>query len=545
MATPLSRTRGVRTRQTPSPTRSRSNVTRRTPGPTRRRAAAGPVEETIPVQIDPGGSRRPPSLPVPDQRDEEIFTFRGAPLGGVPREQVPAGAEDIGSALPVQLGLRPGETAGDLGLPIGERADVRTFEGERVEPLVRDLEPASPVEGVGVGDDSLQAGREALQGGRQFQAGLQDVFAPQLEFLRSQQAEAQRAREARGGTIDFDLRGEVGQIREDLTAAFEPAFRRLSEDEERASNLIRRTAAGAGSARGTRASEREVQVRDQFSIKREALAAQQRLEERRLTAAARGASDQELQALDTAVNNARESVLKAEQNLAQIEAGLTEETIQQQEAGRQFDLEFQLDSQDALRKTFEAETGRQKVDQNTQVQLAKLAAEIPAGQSLQVGDFNVTGIFTPEPDFSLLKTKGPDGDNALVLLNKNTGDIQITPIGELVAPAPAAAGVTGGGGGGGFTGGGGSGQFRTTTGGTTTSQGGTTAEQLGTSDIASNLLDAGVSLTDLILNPGEAASALGISGEEFKNVLAGVAASAGATGAVESGISPVSKFLGL
>jgi len=117
---------------------------------------------------------------------------------------------------------------------------------------------------------------------------------------------------------------------------------------------------------GSKSGEQQQMLIEREGVIQEGIAAQRRLEERMALAVARGASEDEIDAINQGIQSAKETRQAAQDELELIQAGLDEAAIERAE----FNTETMLDAlkagfeYDPETDTFSANEGKQKIDQN-------------------------------------------------------------------------------------------------------------------------------------------------------------------------------------
>ena len=172
-----------------------------------------------------------------------------------------------------------------------------------------------------------------------------------------------------------DLLTEEEQIRADLEKQYAPRYASAKEAGETARETALRVQGRA--AMGSKSEEQQQGIIEKQRQIEESIAAEQRLEERMQIAAARGASQGEMETLGKALQNAKDQRLAYQQEIELQQAGLDEAAIERAE----FNTKTMLDAlkagfeYDPDTDSFTSAEGMQAIDQNVSKMLGYASDE--------------------------------------------------------------------------------------------------------------------------------------------------------------------------
>lgn len=127
------------------------------------------------------------------------------------------------------------------------------------------------------------------------------------------------------GKIGEELKTREGQIKSDLTDLYKPEFTKARESADRAKETDLRLA--GRSAFGTATAERQDELNTKQQEIERSIAAQQRLEEQQQVALARGASQEEINGINTQIQSFSEGRAKIQAELELQTAGMEEAAV--------------------------------------------------------------------------------------------------------------------------------------------------------------------------------------------------------------------------
>lgn len=297
------------------------------------------------------------------------------------------------------------------------------------------------------------------------------------EFLTGEIAVEQARRES-------DIQAELAIQEASLVSAYAPRYEEVQRGLLRAQESAAFGGAAAGSVRGSRAAQKQVDLSQQAAKAEQALAAEQGMQLRYIEAQLRGESDEVLDSLRdrmSALSSARQQVQVqmqlAEEELLGIQAAIAAEVQEQQ-------LQMLLDSLDAQGLTIDPFTG----ETVTSLEGEKIKA------STALTDAKTAEIYMQlqQPDLSIKYFSDEVGNTYANIFDASTGVLETVELGRLNAAqkwaiealnAPVVSGYGG--------------TVSGTTGGTATATG-TGATEFSMADIATALLQQGMNPIEFI-----------------------------------------------
>lgn len=141
--------------------------------------------------------------------------------------------------------------------------------------------------------------------------------------------------------IEKELMTEEERIRQDVKDRFAPEFTKAREAGERTRETALRVQGRA--AMGSKSEEEQQLINEKQQEVERSIAAQQRLEESRMLAQARGASSEEMEAINAQIQAAKDKRMDIQEELALQQAGLDQAAIERSE----FNTEMMLDALEA------------------------------------------------------------------------------------------------------------------------------------------------------------------------------------------------------
>jgi len=163
--------------------------------------------------------------------------------------------------------------------------------------------------------------------------------------------------------VQSELQQREAQIARDIELAYAPRYESARRAGAQASETAFRIQGRAGE--GTKSLAQQTELADKQRMIEDSIAAEQRLEQQALVAAARGGSKEELEAIGKAKQAATDARMKAEGELQLRQAGLDEAAIEKSE----FNTKMMLDAlkegfeYDPKTNSFTAQEGKVKIDQ--------------------------------------------------------------------------------------------------------------------------------------------------------------------------------------
>ncbi len=145
-----------------------------------------------------------------------------------------------------------------------------------------------------------------------------------------------------------ELQTEEEKIRADIKAAFEPQFASARRAGAQAKESAFRIQGRA--AEGSKSFEQQEDLAERQGLIEQSIAAQQRLEERRAIALARGATSEEVEGINLAIGAARKKREDAQTELELVQSGLDNDAIKLANERGEFNTKIMLD---ALKAGFE------------------------------------------------------------------------------------------------------------------------------------------------------------------------------------------------
>lgn len=322
------------------------------------------------------------------------------------------------------------------------------------------------------------------------------------EFLTGEIAVEQARRES-------DIQAELAIQEASLVSAYAPRYEEVQAGLLRAQQSAAFGGAAAGSVRGSRAAQKQVDLSQQAAKAEQALAAEQGMQLRYIEAQLRGESDEVLDSLRdrmSALSSARQQVQVqmqlAEEELLGIQAAIAAEVQEQQ-------LQMLLDSLDAQGLTIDPFTG----ETVTSLEGEKIKA------STALTDAKTAEIYMQlqQPDLSIKYFSDEVGNTYANIFDASTGVLQTVELGRLNAaqkwaiealnaPVMSGYGGTSGGGSGGVAAGAAAG-----------------AGMYSAADMTTALIEEGITPSNfLVTGTVEGLKAMGYSNEDINTIAMGI-----------------------
>lgn len=410
------------------------------------------------------------------------------PMGGI------TPFSEFNKALPPG---QPGEffIGGEKVTPPTASAEMVTT-APTVAPTVTDTTPAFDVTGF------LESMIPSVDSGA-FSSALEQQLATlgeTEEFLTGEIAKETERRES-------DIQKELSIQAESLAAAYAPRYDEIQQGLQRAQESAAFGAAAAGSVRGSRAAQKQVDLAQQASKAEQALAAEQGMQLRLIEAELRGESDAVLDGLRdrmSALSSARQQV-QVQLQLAEEELLATQAAIAAEVQEQQFQL--LLDSLDAQGLTIDPFTGQTVT--TLEGERIKSNAALTDAQTAEIY------MQLQQPDLDIKYFSDEIGNTYANVFDAKTGTLETVELGRLSAAqkwaiealnAPVVAGYAGTSGG-------------TTATPTVTTAGAASPTTFSEADIATALLQQGMSPIEFI--SGGTLTELkdkGFSNEQINNI---------------------------
>tara|TARA_R100000700_G_scaffold40969_2_gene58836 strand:- start:56 stop:1399 length:1344 start_codon:yes stop_codon:yes gene_type:complete len=392
---------------------------------------------------------------------------------------------------------QPGEffIGGEKVTPPTASAEMVTT-APTVAPTVTDTTPAFDVTGF------LESMIPSVDSGA-FSSALEQQLATlgeTEEFLTGEIAKETERRES-------DIQKELSIQAESLAAAYAPRYDEIQQGLQRAQESAAFGAAAAGSVRGSRAAQKQVDLAQQASKAEQALAAEQGMQLRLIEAELRGESDAVLDGLRdrmSALSSARQQV-QVQLQLAEEELLATQAAIAAEVQEQQFQL--LLDSLDAQGLTIDPFTGQTVT--TLEGERIKSNAALTDAQTAEIY------MQLQQPDLDIKYFSDEIGNTYANVFDAKTGTLETVELGRLSAAqkwaiealnAPVVAGYAGTSGG-------------TTATPTVTTAGAASPTTFSEADIATALLQQGMSPIEFI--SGGTLTELkdkGFSNEQINNI---------------------------
>lgn len=271
----------------------------------------------------------------------------------------------------------------DTGVQFGERPE------SAVAPEIQTMSPPPSIEPFKLPEiappkmPSIPPGMSAEEFGK----GMAEAGKPVLEHLAD--VESIRGEEFKTGKerIQSELETRLGDLPDDVKQLFAPSFTRLQESEDRSVETARRITSAVGSARGTRAAEMELEIKDRAQQQREGLDTEARLRQQMLEAEARGGAAEEIDKLRTAYENAQTNTLGMQAQLAAAEKGMLEEAVRQgamtQREAANIEAQINMSVFEQQMQTVRSLMGEEGATGRTAMQVGEQARQFDISQPLE------------------------------------------------------------------------------------------------------------------------------------------------------------------
>ena len=278
----------------------------------------------------------------------------------------------------------------------------------------------------------------------------EDVFVKnllsQLDVLSGLEGQSQSELDAKKLSVEEQLQADLKKLSDTLNLAFAPQISAVKEAGEATGEAAAFTAAGAGSVRGSRQTEMQIDIERQTGEAVAAVEAEKAAQLMLGEAQLRGASDEVLESLNQRVIDLGDSRRQIEADLELAKAGILDEQVaaaQKLEEDQLAALQAQAEAQGLHYNPFTGETV-------SSLEGEKLKADIALQDAKTADIYNKL----QQPNIDIQYFTDELGNVTAQAFNKDTGEFETVELGKLGASQKWAIGAlntgsTGGGGGGG------------------------------------------------------------------------------------------------